>query len=231
MPIAIFSVMALAIGAFSTYQIKNQDVLKKQAVTSNTRFLALKEIDRQLFQMQSRHQSISAEANLYSFIQCKIPTSRIITEVSNRLPRTCEIEDIKILNEARPESNRRSPANRRGTPSNQADEDKALMPAQRDLKELAQEKSAFQRVIIIEGQTTNPTELHRFVESLANASVFTSADLRLLETDSEGYETASFRVRAIVTDIQAIKTQSPSSNNVKDSVAKKQTDSFKGVDG
>lgn len=145
--------------------------------------------------LQSELKSARQTADLFAYLMHPWPRTRILAAVTDALPESVSLDEIRIGREADSAATRTQ--RRRFIDAKQ--QDKQIPPAVRDLSELRSEIDELQVVVSITGITTDPVELHRFVSQLGSGPIFEKADLGTQEALKLDSATVTrFAVRLVV---------------------------------
>jgi Tfp pilus assembly protein PilN len=129
---------------------------------------------KKLTDLQRHVRTAEKQAELLTYLQNPWPRSRILSTLSESMPDEIELERVAIVREMIPVSQEQNHA---AAPAPTSEAPVKLDPAEHDLMVLREEWDKTQVVITITGVTDDPAALHRFLERLNQAVLFSKVDL------------------------------------------------------
>lgn len=153
----------------------------------------LEVVDQQYQQAQSAQQSLNqlrqkmvladADAELITYLRHPWPRTQLVARLTHSLPNSVVLRKIQLLrDDAKPTTIVPGVIKPTAEPTTAAP---TLTPAQRDLKRLRDENDVPKTVIQLEGDTTEITALHAYLNVLANDRLFAQAELTSIESSPD----------------------------------------------
>jgi len=135
--------------------------------------------------LKSQLELARADAELFTYLRHRWPSTRILDALLASLPDEITFEQVEIRQEA--------PAGRLSVGSLSREEREAederlagLPPAARDLGQLREQFDVEKTVVTITGLTTDSGALHRYLGKLSRVELFRKAELDTIDSDQIG---------------------------------------------
>lgn len=158
--------------------------VERQLEAIESQFMAAKQRDLELNQLQKQIQNAGEEAGLYTYLGHPWPKSQIIAAVVEPLSESITLHQIHVTEEAMVvRTDEPVSSGKRRTASKEKEEAK-LSPALQDLARLRQDCDNRRTVVAITGMTSDVRSLHHFVTELGKSPIVASAQLKSLEAVS-----------------------------------------------
>lgn len=193
--VAAFVVLAAA-GSYALHAKRTRIEVRLQEAT--VRYEAsLRRADK-MVQLAIRLGELRADADLITYLRHPWPRTQILAAVLEPLPASISLSELQVdySNGAETRSSRARSSRRPGG-REQEDEEK-LLPAQRDLRRLREEKDASRCVVALHGAAREQADLHAYLGKLGLSEMFEKVELLDIETSEETPGVFRFSVKLTV---------------------------------
>ncbi|REJ66629.1 MAG: hypothetical protein DWQ31_14400 [Planctomycetota bacterium] len=200
--IVVLGVLAAMLPLASIYQYRLRSQLESQLGEVLVHYNQAKLDETRLTSLREQLAAADADAELYTFLAHRWPTTQLLAAVTGTLPPTIALSELKIdTNSAASNVRQRAPVRRPTT--RQAAEVPTRSPTQQDLAQLREEAGRGPWVIAIEGETLDTAALYSYVNRLSDHPLVVRAELDSVEASRSDARPgtpalAKFRVRVLV---------------------------------
>jgi Tfp pilus assembly protein PilN len=150
----------------------------------------------QLGQLNAQLNDVRTQAELIVYLRHPWPRTQLVSALLRPLPRSVRLDKLSIRREESPAQ--APPPSAAPIPGDPAAVDQRT-PAERELAALRDRLDDAATIVLIEGVTVDPAELHAYIGTLSEAELFAHAELTALErADGDSASQARFTARLIV---------------------------------
>ncbi|HWB00947.1 MAG TPA: hypothetical protein VG713_20790 [Pirellulales bacterium] len=181
----------LCLGAAGQHKLRHNVEAESAAV--HDQFQVVQARSMRLDSLDHSLAALRARADLLTYLRHPWPRTQILAGILRPLPETISLRRVRIARESRTAS----PTVIQSDAASAADK---LAPDVADLERMRRLSDAERTVAMIEGISTDDTELHRFLAALADESLFERAELVSMETSGHDRTSsqAQFTARVVV---------------------------------
>lgn len=173
------------------YQVAQVESMYSVAMSQSQKFSKL----------QADYANAKHDAELFAYLRHPWPLTQVFSQISQPLPDSIALGEIRLTQEAKEQATPAATPAVAEAPVNDPNAQAKLAPAEADLKRLRAEHDPRVTVVYVSGLSHDASQLHEYVAALANASLFTKAELKSLESDPTAttkQETSKFNLRLVV---------------------------------
>jgi hypothetical protein len=160
----------------SSLQWLNVQSIKAELASLETQVSAVRQLDQQLLEWETKVATLSHHSNLYTFLQHPWPRTQILAAVVHPLPKELQLSSIRVAESliARPVST--------AAPEAASEPTAPPHPAVADLQQLHDAHEAQRIVVILDGTVQEVEQLHNYLDALCRHPLIAEARLNSLET-------------------------------------------------
>ena len=154
--------------------------------------------ERQLADVRVQLKRMECEAELITYLRHPWPKSQLLSALLSRLPEEITLQQLQIIRET---DNSTAASDRRPlmVVGNTTDQQKSILPAERDLQTLKSQSEGKQIVIILTGSTTDSAALNHYLDEMQSNSLFAKAELGSVTSVGEASASAiQFHAKLVV---------------------------------
>jgi hypothetical protein len=167
-----------------------QRSVKSQLLEMEPLSLIAQEQDARFAALQRDVSKKEETAALFAYLRHPWPRSRVIAALIEQVPEGVELSSFHLFSEQKA-VNQEAVMSRQRTPVNNENRPK-LPPRLQDLADLRENCDVVRTVVDVHGSTTDDTQLHAYVQKLAEHPLFASAQLvSLTAAETPGLERKS----------------------------------------
>ncbi len=176
--VAVVALFVALLGVAAVYQQVLRRQTEQQLADMLPQYAAAQAQTARLAELQTKLAAAEKRAELCAYLRHPWPRSRILAALAAPLPKSIELEELKIVREQITTTG--DDERVRGGRGSEAAKPKQD-PAQRDLDALRDEWDKCLVVVIVGGVTSDTAALHSYLDTLGRAALFTKIDLSGLE--------------------------------------------------
>ena len=139
---------------------------------------------KQLSDVQSQLHKLDMEAELITYLHHPWPRSQLLSSLLSRLPREITLQQLQIVRET-DQSATTPNRHLNAVLENTAEQQKAMLPAQRDLHVLRNQCDTRQTVIVLLGTSTESAADRSVLNDITSNTLFSKADLCSFNTQND----------------------------------------------
>lgn len=180
--IAVLAGLALLVAIVAFAQQRRLARLDAQLAEVVPQYQAAVAGNEELKRLTGRIDAVRAEAELFTYLRHRWPTTQILDAILAPLPDEITFEQLEIRRENSPgpsAGERTSHADREAESRRLA----SLPAAAQDLEQLRSQSDGGKTMVTICGLTTDSAVLHRYLGELSRQSLFAKAELDTIESD------------------------------------------------
>ena len=138
---------------------------------------------QQLSEVQTQLKQTESQAELITYLRHPWPKSQLLSALLSKLPEEITLQQLQITCEAENTGAALDRASAMAAPS--ADQQKSLLPAERDLQALQSQCEGRQTVVILIGTTTDSSALHHYLDEMQSNFLFSKVELASVTSAGE----------------------------------------------
>jgi len=178
----VLGAFAVAISVAALGQHRGRVRLDGQLAEIVPQYEAVVTCSQDLKLLESRLELSRADAELFTYLRHRWPTTQVLDALLARLPEEITFEQLEIRQET-PQG--QMPAGPLSREQREAETERtaALPPGARQLQSLRLEYDVQRTVITVTGLTSDSASLHRYLGELGQVELFAEAELQTIERD------------------------------------------------
>lgn len=182
--LVVIALFGAGIGATALAQYSFRRAAKQQLAAIDEQHSVARAKTEQFTALQQQLKEVQSTTQLYAWLHHPWPRTQILAGVTNTLPDTITLSELRLIRETPPTESNDARRSRRPRGNEGTDEEAQakLAPAVRDLKRLRDEYDSARLVVEVSGLSRDIAGLHTYASHLCDVPLFAKCELASLES-------------------------------------------------